>query len=107
MKIKRDRRPFWAAFGVTLFLLVILLGIFTVDYQGRKLSFGDDTPLFRVEKTEKGSTLVVKAFGSERSWDVTELAHLWEMAMDFGCIPHRGEQQEGFETENSGVSFGG
>lgn len=89
MRIKKDWRGFWLGFGVTVFLLVTALGLVTVDYRGRKMSFGDSTPVAEVERDVGRATLKVKAFGQERSWDVTKAQEVWEMVLDFGCIPHQ------------------
>ncbi|HIY26345.1 MAG TPA: hypothetical protein H9838_04125 [Candidatus Acutalibacter pullistercoris] len=85
---KRDTRPFWMAWGVSLAALLLVCGALTVDYQGRRLSFGDGTPPVQLRRQGDGATLLeVKAFGQEASFDVT----WWDKAVgflcDFACLP--------------------
>lgn len=86
--MKKDWRAFGFGLGIGLFVFLTAAGLLVVDYQGRKMSFGDDTPLARVEEHDGRARLTVKAFGQEESWDVTELEEIWDMVRDFGCIPH-------------------
>ncbi|RKJ39974.1 hypothetical protein D7X94_10125 [Acutalibacter sp. 1XD8-33] len=86
--MKRDRRPFWLGFGLGLFVFLTGAGFLAVDYQGRKLSFGDSDPLAKVDRLGPHTELTVKAFGREKSWDITRLDKAWEFLCDFGCIPH-------------------
>lgn len=86
--MKKDWRAFGFGLGIGLFVFLTTAGLLAVDYQGRKMSFGDDTPVARVEERDGRARLTVKAFGREESWDVTELDKMWDMVRDFGCIPH-------------------
>ena len=82
--MKQNTRFFWLGLGLGLFVL-------TVDDQGRRLSFGDAVPLARVEKSPNRVELTVKAFGQERTWDVTRLERVWQFILEFGCIPQAKE----------------
>lgn len=75
-------------FGIGMFVFLTSVGLLTVDYEGRRLSFGDDTPIAQVEKGPYRTELTVKAFGHRRTWDVTELDRAWGFLCDFMCIPH-------------------
>lgn len=87
--MRKDWRAFGFGLGLGLFVFILGVGLLVADYQGRKLSFGDATPVVRVEQEEERSRLVVKAFGRESDWDVTGLSRAWDMICDFGCIPHK------------------
>lgn len=87
--MRRKWRPFWLGFGFGMFVFITGAGLLAVDYQGRKLSFGDDTPIMQVDRTEYRTELTVKAFGHRDTWDVTGLDRAWEFVCDFGCIPHK------------------
>ena len=89
--MKQNTRFFWLGLGLGLFVLLTTAGILTVDYQGRRLSFGDAIPLARVEKSPNRVELTVKAFGQERTWDVTRLERVWQFILEFGCIPQAKE----------------
>ena len=52
--MKRDWRAFWMGFGVSIFVFLTGAGLLMVDYEGRKLSFGDDAPIARVERGPDG-----------------------------------------------------
>ncbi|MCI9552619.1 hypothetical protein [Acutalibacter intestini] len=93
--MKRNWRAFGLGLGLGLFVFILAGGLLTVDYQGRKMSFGDSTPLARVERQEGRSQLTVKAFGTERSWDVTGLDEAWDFFCDFNCIPRQPFPQQG------------
>ncbi len=86
--MKRDWRAFGFGLGLGLFVFITGGGLLAVDYQGRKMSFGDDTPVAQVVERDGRARLTVKAFGREQSWDVTELDEAWDLIRDFGCIPH-------------------
>lgn len=90
---KQDRpakRTFLISLGTALFLLLTAAGFITVDYQGRRLSFGDDAlPLEVVDKPGGGKELDVRLMGLETQVDVTVLSDFFDFLCDFGCIPHR------------------
>lgn len=86
--MQRDWRPFWFGLGMGMFVFLTGAGFLAVDYQGRKLSFGDDTPLAKVDRLSTRTELTVKAFGREGCWDVTRLDEVWRFLCDFSCIPH-------------------
>ena len=84
------RRAFFLALGISLFLFITAVGFVVVDYQGRRLSFGDEQPPFQVEQLSNGKAcLRVKLFGLNASWDVTSANRAWEAICDFCCIPHK------------------
>lgn len=87
--MKRDWRPFWLGLGLGMFVFITSAGLLAVDYQGRKLSFGDSTPLAKVDRLGSRTELTVKAFGREACWDVTGLDEVWRFICDFSCIPHK------------------
>lgn len=86
---RQARKSFWISMGVTLAMLILLIGAVTVDYRGRRLSFGDDTPPLKKISSENGTvTLEVKLFGIETEADITEIDKIWKLILDFSCIPH-------------------
>lgn len=87
--IKRDWKPFWLGFGIGLFVFLTGTGLLMVDYEGRKLSFGDDTPIARVDRKTYRTELTVRAFGHKETWDVTGLDKAWCFLCDFACLPHK------------------
>lgn len=89
-KDKTSGRLFWCSLGMSLSLLLAVGGIVVVDYQGRRLSFGDDTPPFRVaDKPGNRVELEMDLLGVEKAWDVTGIDEFWKFLCDFGCIPHK------------------
>lgn len=85
----RNRRPFWMALGITLFLLILVCGLVLVDYEGRKMSFGDNQPPLQViHLPEDRAQLSVKTLGWEGSWDITTLDRAFDFICDFCCLPH-------------------
>ena len=87
--MKKDWRALGIGLGLGLFVFLLGAGLLAVDYQGRKLSFGDSTPLAQVDRHGGATELTVKAFGHEKAWDMTELSRIWEMICEFSCIPHK------------------
>lgn len=89
-KDKSARRVFWWSLSVSLFLFLTAAGFITVDYQGRRVSFGDDVPPFRlVDKPGGEKDLEIRLFGGQGRVDVTNLDNFWDILRDFACIPHR------------------
>lgn len=87
---RAERRVFLCSLGVTLCVLILVFGLITVDYQGRRLSFGDaDLPLEKAVAADGKTRLTVRAFGLQGSFDITELEKFWHFFLDFSCIPHR------------------
>ena len=85
----RNRRPFWMALGITLFLLILVCGLVLVDYEGRKLSLGDNHPPRPViHLPGDRARLSVKTLGWEGSWDITTLDRAFDFICDFCCLPH-------------------
>lgn len=87
--MKKDWQAFGFGLGLGLFVFILGAGLLSADYQCRKLSFGDSTPIVRVDREEGRSQLVVNAFGHESAWDVTGLSRAWDAVCDFSCIPHK------------------
>lgn len=68
-ELARGKRRFRTAFVTTLCTLILLLGMVMVDYQGRKISFGDDTPPVQLRREEDGKrVLEIHTMGWEASW---------------------------------------
>lgn len=88
-KGKNAGRTFLISFTAALCILILVLGFLTVDYQGRRMSFGDDTPPIQVIGRENGDAdLSLKFFGKEAQVDFTFFNNLWNFLCDFSCIPH-------------------
>lgn len=86
---KKDKKSFWLAFTLTFCTLVLCAGILLVDYNGRKLSFGDDSPVFRVTEYADGTAnLLVNAFGEIKEYEITKIREIYVKILDFCCIPH-------------------
>ncbi len=91
---KRNNHAFWLGFGVTLSLLVAGTGLLAVDYQGRRLSFGDAAPPLAVDRLPDGTTqLTVKAFGVEEEVDITAVDQAVNFLWDFACLPRGGGEE--------------
>ena len=86
---REERRAFWFGMGIGLFVFVTLAGLVVVDYQGRKLSFGDSTPPVSLDRQSNPPQLRLKAFGVEESWDATKIKEAIDFLCDFGCLPHK------------------
>ena len=90
MEKNRKRQPFYFSLGISLFLLLTAAGLLAVDYQGRRLSFGDDDlPFQKTALPGGGTALQIKLMGMEKKVDITELEKFYHFLMDFSCIPHR------------------
>lgn len=83
-----ERRAFWFALGVGLFVFLTLAGLLTVDYRGRRLSFGDSTPPVSLDRQCDPPRLHVKALGIDGDFDGTRLRDAVDFLCDFGCLPH-------------------
>lgn len=83
-----ERRTFWFSLAVALFVFITAAGLITVDYQGRKLSFGDTAPPFALDR-QGTPTLHVKTMGVDTTLDATGLERLLDFFCDFACLPHR------------------
>lgn len=86
---REERRAFWFALGVGLFVFITAAGFLTVDYQGRKLSFGDSTPPVSLDRQSSPPALHVKVFGVEGTFDASGIDRAMDFICDFGCIPHK------------------
>lgn len=88
--MKRARHhTFFLAFAISLFVLLTSAGCLVVDYQGRRLSFGEDQPPLQVRRLPGGrSALEVDLFGLEASLDFTAAGRAWDFLLDFLCLPH-------------------
>ncbi len=89
-KDRKNRQIFLCSLGVALSLLIAVLGIAAVDYEGRRMSFGDSVLPLHVEETAEGrKTLEIRLLGQEGQVDVTFLKDFFDFLCDFGCIPHK------------------
>lgn len=86
---RKERRAFWFGLGIGLFVFITAAGLLVVDYQGRKLSFGDSTPPVSLDRQSDPPRLRVKAFGVEESWDASKIKEAMDFLCDFGCLPHK------------------
>lgn len=86
---RQERRVFWFSFSISFFVFLTALGFLVVDYQGRKLSFGDSAPPIALDRQSDPPRLRVKAFGIEEDFDATPLHKALDFLCDFGCLPHR------------------
>ena len=87
--MKRKRNWFGLSFGLSLFALLTAAGCVVVDYQGRKLSFGDDRPPLEVEELPEGrAQLAVRLFGVDTQVDFTQGDKVVDLLLDFLCLPH-------------------
>ncbi len=86
---RKERRAFWFGLGIGLFVFITAAGLLVVDYQGRKLSFGDGTPPISLDRQSDPPRLRVKAFGVEESWDASKIKEAMDFLCDFGCLPHK------------------
>lgn len=83
------RRAFFLALGISLFLFITAVGFVVVDYQGRRLSFGESHPPLWLRRLPGGRyTLEVDLLGVEASLDATGLGRAWDFLLDFLCLPH-------------------
>ena len=81
-------RIFAFTLGLSLFVLITLAGCVIVDYQGRRLSFGEDQPPFQVERLPGNrSRLEVDLFGVEAKVDFTQAGRILDLLRDFFCLP--------------------
>lgn len=86
---KKSRQPFLYSLGISLFLLLTVAGLLTVDYQGRRLSFGDNDLPFEKQDMPGGKTeLQIKLLGLEKRVNITEIDKFCNFLLDFSCIPH-------------------
>lgn len=87
MKEKR-RRIFALSLGASLSVLLTVAGCVIVDYQGRRMSFGEDDPPLQVERLPGGrSQLEVDVTGVKAEMDFTGPAHVLDLLRDFFCLP--------------------
>ncbi len=86
---RQERRVFWFSFSLSFFVFLTAAGLLIVDYQGRKLSFGDSTPPVSLDRQADPPKLRVKAFGIEESFDGTRIDDALDFLWDFGCLPRR------------------
>ncbi len=87
--MRSERRAFWGALGAALPALLLAAGLVIVDYEGRKMSFGDGQPPFQVENLPGDrARLTVKTLGFEGQWDITPLDRAFDFFCEFCCLPH-------------------
>ena len=81
-------KAFITAFCVTCCVGGALLGALIVDFNGRRMSLNDSSPIIAVTEQEDGSDIMsINAFGYKNSFEVTRLMEYWEKFKDFCCIP--------------------
>lgn len=86
---RKEIRSFLLGFTITITILIIFIGFFTVDYHGRRLSQGDDTPIFKVNEYIDGTAkLRINAFGEIKYYEFTKIKEIYEKFLDFCCIPY-------------------
>ena len=89
MKGKR-RRIFVISLGFSLTVLLTVVGCVIVDYQGRRMSFGEDDPPFHIESQSDGrAQLEVHVLGVETELDFTGPAQVLNLLRDFFCLPQK------------------
>ncbi|MGI6255120.1 MAG: hypothetical protein ACOYJZ_05760 [Acutalibacter sp.] len=87
MKDKR-RRIFNLSLGFSLWVLLTVAGCVIVDYQGRRMSFGEENPPLEVERQPGGKAqLEVDVLGVEAQVDFTGPARALDLLRDFFCLP--------------------
>ncbi len=84
-----ERRAFWVSLALGLCVFMMAAGFLVVDYQGRRLSFGDSTPPISLDRQSDPPRLHIKAFGMEESFDASGIDAALDFFCDFGCIPHK------------------
>ena len=86
---RSGRRAFGLSLGISLFVFLTAAGCVAVDYQGRKMTFGDSRPPLEVVRLPGGQArLEARLFGAQGSWDVTGLDRALGFVCDFLCLPH-------------------
>lgn len=88
-KAKKDFQVFWLSLAFSLFVFITAGGFLVVDYQGRKLSFGDSTPPLALDTTVTPPQLRVKALGLDSTYDATKIKEALDFLTDFSCLPRR------------------
>ena len=82
-------RAFLISFFTTLTVVLLLIGLLTVDARGRKLSFNDTSSAFEmIYREDETAGLMIHAFSLHREVDVTNAVKAWHFIADFFCIPH-------------------
>ena len=82
-------RAFLLSFFSTLLIVLLIFGLFTVDAQGRRLSFNDTSPALEVMYFEdETAQLQINAFSLDKQVDVTGFVKAWHFVADFFCLPH-------------------
>lgn len=93
----KKRRIFALSLGFSLWVLLTVAGCVIVDYRGRRMSFGENTPPVQVERQPDGSAqLDVDLLGVEAQMDFTGPARALELLREFFCLP--GDPQDMGET---------
>lgn len=88
MRHRSKFHTFSLALGLSLFVLMTLAGCVIVDYQGRKLSFGEDQPPLQVEHLPGDrAQLNIDLFGVDTSVDFTQADRVLTFLWDFLCLP--------------------
>lgn len=85
---KESRKIFWVSMGVSLAVMIFVFGIISVDYQGRRLSFGDTALPLQKVYSSSGVALEINLLGVKKTLDITKIDKFWKLFLDFSCIPH-------------------
>lgn len=84
------RRVFFCTFGLASAALLLMVGLITVDYRGRSMSFGETALPVSVAVAESGKTaLHLRFFEVDASMDITPVKKFLDFFCDFCCIPHK------------------
>ncbi len=84
----KGRRIFAISLGFSLAVLLTVAGCVIVDYQGRRMSFGEENPPFHVERRADGrARLEVDVMGIEADFDFTGPAQALDLLREFFCLP--------------------
>ena len=85
---REEKTVFWRAFGITLAVGILLVGLVAVDHQGRRLNQCDATPPLSIRPGPQGTTvLALRIFGLDKQFDFTKPMQLLETLWDFFCLP--------------------
>lgn len=78
--MSKNARSFFMSMGITVCLLVLLSGMLYVDYQTRRIGFGDSTPVVSIVENEDREAVRFYALGADASIDGSWLKWLLEQS---------------------------
>lgn len=88
--LRAKRRVFFATFSITFVVLMLVVGLITVDYQRRRMSFGEQIlPVSILHGEGEKTTLRLRFFEVDTGVDITLLKNFFDFCCDFCCIPHK------------------